>query len=677
MSGKTNLKISVLVAALSLAMVSTTFAGRVIYVDADATGKNVGSSWADAFNYLQDALNAAWSGDEIWVAQGIYKPDRGACVTPGNRMANFGLEGGLIVNGGYAGFGEPNPNARDIDLYETILSGDVMGNDREVSDPCGLLNDPCRADNSYNVVTSYDNDATAVLDGFTITAGNANYKFDWRRDSRSQGGGMYNESGSPTIIKCNFRLNSARRGGGMFNSNQDDICNPSLNECTFYKNFAQNEGGGGMYNYGNYGYYRRGPYPKLVNCIFSENSTEHNGGGMCNWDCSPTLTDCIFINNSALKAGGGLCNDGACDTKIINCKFIANLAGSGGGMYNWGDPEYECYPSLNNCIFSHNSGCSRGGGLYNYGYCDPTITNCSFITNTAIFGGGMADDWTASPVLINCLYSANTAQYGGGLYNNGSPYHRTGPKFTNCTFTQNSANSGNALACDSQDNEYRSTILMTNCILWDGGNEIWNNDNSVITISYSDVQGSRPGEGNIDTDPCFADPGYWDANGVWVDGDYHLLPDSPCINTGDPNYIAEPNETDLDGKPRIIAGRIDMGAYEYSTTIPAEARIVPRTINLASQGKWIGCYIWLPEDYNVADIDPNSLLLEYEIGPEQLWVNEEKQVVMVRFSREEIQAILEAGQVELTITGQLSDGTIFEAKDVIIVINKGSRKSAK
>jgi len=585
MSGRTNLKTSVLVAALSLAIVSTTFAGRVIYVDVDAAGANNGSSWADAYKHLQDALSAAWSGDEIRVAQGIYKPDRGAGVTPGDRTANFGLECGLIVNGGYAGFGEPNPNVRDIDLYETILSGDVMGNDREVSDPCDLLDEPTRADNSYHVVTSYENDTTSVLDGFTITAGNAN----WRRDSLSHGGGMYNESGSPTVIKCNFRLNSARRGGGMFNSNQDDICNPSLKECTFYKNFAQNGGGGGMYNYGNYGYYRRGPYPKLVNCIFSENSTEHNGGGMCNWDCSPTLIDCLFINNSALKAGGGLCNDGACDTKIINCKFIANLAGSGGGMYNWGDPEYECYPSLNNCIFSDNVGGARGGGIFSYGYCYLTLRGCRFNCNMSEFGGGISNYGQCSGVITNCVLGGNLADSGGGIYQCCPPY-RPGFNLSNCTFIGNSANNGSGLVCDLGGKYNYSTYRIANCILWDGPSEICINDNSKIAVTYSDVQGGQRaicdpcggliwGAGNIDADPCFVEPGYWDPNGTpadanddyWIDGDYHLRSQagrwdandgrrtkdevtSPCIDAGDP-------KSPIGYEPFPNGGRINMGAY--------------------------------------------------------------------------------------------------------------------
>ena len=191
--------------------------------------------------------------------------------------------------------------------------------------------------------------------------------------------------------------------------------------------------------------------------------------------------------------------------------------------------------------------------------------------------------------------------------------------------------------------------------------------------------------GNINVDPCFADVGYWDPNenpadpndDFWVEGDYHLMRDSYCIDAGDPNYVAEPNETDLDGKPRVIGGLIDMGAYEYRPLIPAEARIIPRTINFASKGKWIAAFLWLPEDYNVADIDPNSVFLGEQIKAEQLLVNEQKQVALARFDRSDVQDILDISQVELTITGWLVDGTAFEATDIIRVLNKGGKKSVK
>ncbi|UCG47341.1 MAG: hypothetical protein JSU94_17840, partial [Phycisphaerales bacterium] len=93
------------------------------YVDADAPGDNDGSSWANAFTNLQDALAAASCGDRICVARGLYTPDRGAAVVPGDRNATFQLKNGISILGGYAGFGEPDPNARDIREFETILSG--------------------------------------------------------------------------------------------------------------------------------------------------------------------------------------------------------------------------------------------------------------------------------------------------------------------------------------------------------------------------------------------------------------------------------------------------------------------------------------------------------------------------------------------------------------------------
>jgi len=158
---------------------------------------------------------------------------------------------------------------------------------------------------------------------------------------------------------------------------------------------------------------------------------------------------------------------------------------------------------------------------------------------------------------------------------------------------------------------------------------------------------------------------------IFVEGDYHLLPISPCIDAGDPDYVAGSNETDLDGNPRIISGRIDMGAYESIPPIPAEVSISPSTINPESKGQWITCYIRLPDGFNVADIDTNNILLEYAIEPKEFWVNEQKQVLTARFGREEVQAIVSIGEVELTITGRLTDGTIFEATDTIKVMDKG------
>jgi hypothetical protein len=107
--------------------------------------------------------------------------------------------------------------------------------------------------------------------------------------------------------------------------------------------------------------------------------------------------------------------------------------------------------------------------------------------------------------------------------------------------------------------------------------------------------------------------------------------------------------------------------------IPAEIEIDHDTLNLSSKGKWISCRMWLPEEYDVADVNTNSILLEGQITPAQVWVNEEQQVVMVKFSRADVQEILEAGEVELIISGEFVDGAKFEGVDTIRVIDKGSR----
>ncbi len=598
----------------------------ILYVDTDATGANDGSSWADAFNFLQNALATAYYSDKIHVAHGTYKPDQGNGITPGDREATFQLINGVTIKGGYAGFGTPDPNTRDIELYKTILTGDLNGDDVEVNDPADLLYEPTRSENSYNVVTGSGTDETAILDGFTITGGNADGSYP-----NNCGGGMYNYRGSPTVANCMLRSNAARSDGG------------------------------GVCNYGSYK-----ATPRLTNCTFKRNSSRRCGGGMCNWDGEATLTNCTFIGNSTADDGGGIYISNDSKLALTYCTFRGNLAGRSGGGIVGGDS------TLNNCTFDWNLAGRFGGGIYVIGR--PTLTDCTFSGNSAGFGGGVASYF--GPTLTNCRITGNAAvYYGGGL----ASFGYGSPRLTNCTFAGNSAPNGTALACDSLPGEPQSQLVLTNSILWDGGDEIWNNDGSTIIITYSDVQGGWLGEGNIDDAPLFVELGYWEANGTpydanddfWVEGDYHLLTDSPCIDTGEPNYIAGPNETDLDGRPRIIGGRIDMGAYE--APIFAGARILPRTINLASKGNWVTCYICLPDEYDVADIEPNSIFLEDDIQPQQFSVDQQQQVATARFSREDVQPVLEVGDINLKIIGRLTDGTVFEALYMIKVIDKAGK----
>ncbi|GAH59365.1 unnamed protein product, partial [marine sediment metagenome] len=95
---------------------------------------------------------------------------------------------------------------------------------------------------------------------------------------------------------------------------------------------------------------------------------------------------------------------------------------------------------------------------------------------------------------------------------------------------------------------------------------------------------------NISADPCFIDPGYWDSNDLWVEGDYHLHLDSPCIDGADPDYIPEDGETDIDGDQRGIGGRVDIGADEYRDNhilVPSEYPTIQAAIDVAFNGDTI------------------------------------------------------------------------------------------
>jgi parallel beta-helix repeat protein/predicted outer membrane repeat protein len=591
MRGK-SLKIMLSASALLLSLViCAPCKGKIIYVDTGAPGDNNGSSWTDAYQCLQNALDDTSVGDEIRVANGIYRPDRrveisgrtGIRITAsGDRMATFQLLSGVTIMGGYAGYGERDPDARNIDLYETILSGDLDGNDVDVIIPDYLAGESGRAENSYQVVTGSGTDQTAVLDGFTITGGNANVF------TNRNGAGLLNEYGAPQIIKCKFSENSAQYyGGGIYNY----YGNPTLIDCTFIRNSAGTEGGG-IYNYRN--------YSNLNNCTFEENSA-HRGGGIYNGYSSPRIADCTFIRNTA-DSGAGVYNYAATAERagemdedfqstpmLANCTFTDNSAeDKGGAIYS-----LENKPSLNNCTFNGNSAGYGGGGIC-FQNSDPNLTDCLFSENSARYGGGMYND-SSNLSLTYCTLIANSGyDYGGGMYNIGSSNlslnnciivaNRAGSygggmsnnnsdlSLTNCTFTENSAQNGSAMAFNSREQRGQSTAGLIDCILWDGGNLIWINDSSRIAISYSDIRGGWSGEGNIDEDPLFADPNGPDNISDTEDDDFRLAPLSPCIDTGDPSYAPGPDKKDLDGNPRIVSGRVDMGAYEFQGIIYVDNR---------------------------------------------------------------------------------------------------------
>jgi len=99
--------------------------GTIYYVDADATGANNGSTWPNAFTTLQPALDAVLSGDQIWVAEGTYKPTAEHGGT-GARYSSFQLKNGVALYGGFdPSVGDIAWQDRDWEANPTILSGDI------------------------------------------------------------------------------------------------------------------------------------------------------------------------------------------------------------------------------------------------------------------------------------------------------------------------------------------------------------------------------------------------------------------------------------------------------------------------------------------------------------------------------------------------------------------------
>lgn len=515
------------------------------FVKETATGRDDCTSWDDAC-VLQDALAEAAAANvlaqqfsQIWVKAGTHKPTTGT-----DRTAAFQLLVDTQVYGGFDGTEDPlvfDLDDRDLVTNETFLSGELRG--------------PSTLDNSYHVViaTSYSSgpdtvftDATAVLDGFTITAGNANGPV-----LSDGGGGLFSFQGSPTVRNCIFDDNDAKFGGGMYSGGDNS---PTLTDCVFRFNGAS-ENGGGVF-------VEKSGKLTLTDCSFEQNTTPGNGGGMYHFGTSvySVLVDCRFDRNEAgtdgFGHGGGIYLSHTDNflqggvTRLNDCVFIDNIAeDNGGGFYVSRSKAW-----LTACRFYGNESTDgNGGGLWGDTHQDKLrLFNCLFSGNTSD-GHGAAmylEDVnnSAQTVVVNCSFSLNagtgTFSKGGGLYNSAGD-----PVLSNCIFWGNTDN--------GQQTVEEAQIFVAG--------------STSPEISYCCIEGLDEimGTGNIGTDPLFVDAdGMNDLPGD-EDDHLHLEVTSPSIDTGDNDAVPPGLTTDLDGGPRIADGdgdgvdEVDMGVYEF------------------------------------------------------------------------------------------------------------------
>ena len=239
-----------------------------IYVNAAAGGDNTGLNWHDALTSLQDAIDVP-TVDRILVAEGTYYPTAKADGT-GERSRAFLMRNDVEIYGGFPSAGDPNFEDRDPAKYTTVLSGDI-GTPGEPNDNCYHV--------LYNWYTAAI-DRTTLLDGFTITAGNANGTY-----RKGLGAGIYNNLSDPTVANCIFTANTALYGGAVYNDSSD----PMLDNCVFVANSALY--GGAIYN-------EDGSNPILTNCTFAANPTQYDAA-ISNKHSSPNITNSILWANPA------------------------------------------------------------------------------------------------------------------------------------------------------------------------------------------------------------------------------------------------------------------------------------------------------------------------------------------------------------------------------------------
>ncbi|MBN1361130.1 MAG: hypothetical protein JW993_11075 [Sedimentisphaerales bacterium] len=487
-------------ACLLVLWITLSISAGTIYVDDDASESADGSSWQNAYPFLQDALadaNLASEGVEIRVAQGTYRPDQSSAHPDGtgDREVSFHLPDGIAMKGGFAGIGAADPDARDISRYATVLSGDLQDNDAPVIHARNLLEDSSRADNSFCIARMEGSGASVytLLDGFTISCANGE-------------SALRIATPCPSVRNCTFANNASGAAGAVYGAVSSRL---EIADCRFLRNTAQ-------------------------------------------W-------------GAAVCASSGRSYGPPFPGTIDGCTFIENHAEQGGAVLGG-------FGEIKNSVFVRNSAV-RGGAISGA----PNVVGCVFIQNSAVEWGGAI---VCAPVNVrNCLFACNSAAEGGAICF--PDYSRA--NITCSTFWINAGAHGRAVASwDTLYDPPRGFATITNTILRNGGDEIYSVSAEVTantTVTYSNIEGGWPGEGNIDTDPLFAAPGYWDPNGTpdnpdddfFVDGDYHLKSQagrwnregaswvmdevtSPCIDAGDPN-------TPFGDEPLYNGARVNMGAY--------------------------------------------------------------------------------------------------------------------
>jgi len=590
-------------------------AGTIRYVDMNASGStHDGLSWCSAFTDLQDALEVALATDEIRIADGEYLPDRGT----GNRELSFQLKSGVKIYGGYAGCSEINPDERNISDFETILSGDLANNDGAGFAGYG--------ENSYHVVAAVNVDDTGLLDGVTVSGGNADgpnfgpdpsskdqgsginnywstarYENCTLRNNFSANHGAFNDHGGATLINCTFEDNeSGMWGGGLFIA--PNIA-ATVTGCKFINNHTVGSAGGG-------GAIANGGDSVFTNCLIQGNTSDTNGAGVyVHSQSKPKFIQCEFRKNLGVVGaakGGGMYAIEASQPTVDQCLFILNRV-------NLRAPAIYCEGgvlTITSSFFTENRSSESGAVYSKEGVM--TISDSTFLKNFGNYGGAVyaVDNITR---MDRCMLIDNmTTVLGSGffarggksdinncLFNGGFNIVMSGAiagtrsahfSINNCTIYDNESNAGTAL--NFADSTVTASI--NNCIIWGNRSLVdlplemqqisaWNS--SSIQFNHSCIEGWSGVYGGVNNrglDPKFIDPLGPDSIPETEDDNLRLSAVSPYLDVGDSTIFINPAEVDLEGNLRTQNCRIDLGAYESSMFADCQSNSTPDACEINS-----------------------------------------------------------------------------------------------